>query len=672
MPLKQESRSLAISTALGPNVLAVRSISVQEQLSRLFQIQAELCSEDGNIDFDQVVGRNATLRLDLPDRNKRYFNGLVGRLEQLGNQGTYASYRATIVPWLWFLTRTTDCRIFQDKTVPDILEEVFNRHGFSDYSIKLSSSYQAWDYCVQYRETDFNFVSRLMEREGIYYFFEHENDKHTLVLADSISAHNPFPGYAELRFHEVDQAGAPGGEAVTEWTIGKEAQPVACALNDFDFEKPRASLRATANATRRYGRAQYEIYDYPGDYLDFGEGQRLADVRLEELQAQYEELRGQSSARGLASGCTFKLNNHPRNDQNRDYLLTGVSLQYDAGPFEASGDGGDLFSCSFTAIEKSCQFRAPRLTPKPMVQGPQTAIVVGPAGEEIHTDPHARVKVQFHWDRYGKRDENSSCWIRVSQPWAGKRWGSMATPRIGQEVIVEFLEGDPDRPLITGRVYNADQPPPYASGQGVISGMKSKTHKGGGYNEISMDDTAGKEKITIHAQFDMNTTVEHDQTDVVHNHRTRTVDVNDTETVGSNQKITVGSNQTTQIGANRTTQVGGSDSLTVNAAQSTHVGADQTNTIGAAQTNNINAAQTNKVGANQTNNIGGDQDTTVAGSRSATVSGSDTLTASGAVSVSGSKITLSAGGSSIEIGPGGVSISGGVVDIKGGVIKNNA
>ncbi|HEV2208983.1 MAG TPA: type VI secretion system tip protein TssI/VgrG [Verrucomicrobiae bacterium] len=636
MPLKQDTRALAIKTALDADVLAVRSVSIQEQVSRMFEIQAELSSENGNIDLDKVIGQPATVRLDLTQKGQRYFDGFVSRLTQVGNQGGHAHYRAVIVPWLWFLTRTSDCRIFQEKSVPDIIEEVFKEYGFGDYELKLSGTYEKCDFCVQYRETAFNFVSRLMEQEGIYYFFQHQDGKHTMVLADSISAHSPFGDYAEAAFSELAQ-GAPTREVITDWAVEKEVQPIAAVLTDFDFKKPKSSLLATAKTTRKYGKAQFEIFDYPGQYIEHSDGDRLADVRLNELQSQYELVHGQASARWLAVGSTFKLKGHPRSDQNREYLVTSVHLQIDAGEF-ASGDqsGRDFFSCSFSAIPKAQQFRPERLTPKPVIQGPQTAIVVGPPGDEIHTDEHARVKVHFHWDRHDQSDQNSSCWIRVSQPWAGKGWGSMATPRMGQEVVIEFLEGDPDQPIITGRVYNGDQAAPYAGGKGVVSGLKSKTHKGSGYNEMSMDDTAGKEKITIHGQFDMNTTVEHDQTTTVHNNRTDKVDVNDSETVGAdqaikigkNQSTTVGINQTNAIGADRTETVGKNESLSVGlmrthsvgvneainigAAQEVDIGAAQTVNVGAIQTISVGASQSLSVGSNQTNNIGGKRNTEVA------------------------------------------------------------
>jgi type VI secretion system secreted protein VgrG len=662
MPPKQESRLLAIETALGPNVLAVRSISYREEISRLFQIDAELSSEDSDIDFDQVIGKTATIRLEIGQKGKRYFNGYVSRLTQAGNQGGYAHYRAVIVPWLWLLTRTSDCRIFQEKTIPDIIEEVFKHYGFNDYELKLSSTYPKWEYCVQYRETAFNFVSRLMEQEGIYYFFKHEDGKHTLVLADSISAHNPFPDYADIPFVELEE-GAAGREAITQWALEKEVQPVSTALNDFDFKKPKTSLLATSKTNRKHGKAEFEIYDFPGEYLDNGEGDRLADVRLNELQTNYEFAQGDASARGLSAGFTFKLKNHGRQDQNREYLVTSVNLQAEAGEF-ATGQGeastDEFFSCSFSAIPKAQQFRPERLTPKPIVQGPQTAIVVGPGGEEIYTDQHARVKVHFHWDRHDKSDENSSCWVRVSQNWAGKSWGSIHIPRIGQEVIVEFLEGDPDEPIITGRVYNADQVPPYGlPGNKTQSGLKSRSSQGGGsanFNEIRFEDKKGSEMLTVHAEKDQEISVEHDESHSVGNDRTKTIDhdetthvkhdrtetvdnnetitigVNRTEKVGSNEDITIGANRTEKVGANekidvaanRTRNVGGNESVTVAVARTHNVGAAEAINIGAAQAINVGAAQTINVGAMQSISVGANQSTNVGADQSNSISSNQT------------------------------------------------
>ena len=722
MALNQDDRLISIKTALGATALALRSFSIVDQLGQLFEIDAQLSSENGEIDLDQVVGNDATIRLFVGKKQKRFFHGYVSRLVQEGNQGGYAHYRATIVPWLWFLTRTSDCRIFQQKSIPDIIEAVFKARGFSDYQLKLSANHSPREYCVQYRETDFNFVSRLMEQEGIYYYFDHLEGKHTLIMADSISAHSPSTGYADIEFNE-ENAGAAGREVITDWIVEKEAQPVATALQDFDFKKPKTSLLVSSSVTRKYGKAQYEVYDYPGEYQEHSDGSQLADMRLEELQTRYETLRGTASARGLAPGHTFNLKKHPRSDQNREYLITGVTLHADAGEFSATAGtagSGEFFSCEFTTIDKKQQFRPARQTPKPIIQGPQTAIVVGPAGEEIYTDQYGRVKVHFHWDRHDKSDENSSCWVRVSQYWAGKTWGSIHIPRIGQEVIIEHLEGDPDWPIITGRVYNGDQTVPYGlPGSKTQSGIKSRSSKGGGssnFNEIRFEDLKGSEQVYIHAEKNQDNVVEndettqvghdrtekvgHDETISIGNNRTESVGVNEVISIGSNRTEKVGANETIAIGANRSETVGANETIavtgnrtrtvaqnetitvalmrthtvgvneaitvgaaqeiTVGAAQTTTVGAAQTNTIGAAQTNTVGADQTNTIGANQTSNVASDQTDAVGGGRSTSVGKDDSLTVAKKLTIdAGEEITITTGKASIHMKKDGtIQISG--------------
>ena len=565
-----------MDTALGADVLGLRTVSVHEHLSGLFQIEAELSSENVSIDFDKVVGNNATVRLQVGQKETRYFNACVSRFVQVANHGGYAHYRATLVPWFWFLTRTADSRIFQNKKTAEIIEEVFKGHGFNDYKLSLTGSYQPREYCVQYRETDFNFVSRLMEQEGIYYFFQHENGKHTLVLADSTSAHKPFPGYADITFHELER-GAAAREVITDWVMQKEVQPVGYSLNDFDFEKPKASLLSSAHVTRHHGAAMFEMYDYPGEYVKPGDGERLARARLDELQSQFETLHGQASARGLAAGCTFKLKSHPHQKHNREYLVTSVSLHADAGEFgSTASSAAEFFSCSFTAIEKAQQFRPLRVTPKPIIQGPQTAIVVGPKGEEIHTDKYGRVKVQFHWDRYNKADENSSCWVRVSSASAGKKWGAVSLPRIGQEVIVDFLEGDPDRPIITGRVYNAEAMPPYdLPGKATISTLKSNSSKGGaGFNEIRFEDKKGEEQIFVHGEKNVDIRVKNDTYEWIGNDRHLVVTKNQVEHVENNRSETVDADHMEKIGKDRHLKVVGKEAKEVGDSQSLTVKGD--------------------------------------------------------------------------------------------------
>jgi type VI secretion system secreted protein VgrG len=462
----------------------------------------------------------------------REFNGYVTRIAQHGTHGRYYRFVATVHPWLWFLTRTSDCRTFQEMTVPEIVEAVFADHP-AEYKLELTGTYRKWTYCVQYRETDFNFVSRLLEHEGIYYYFKHVDGQNLLVVTDSYSGHEAFPEYEELPIVGPDRLVRPDLEHITSWECGRQVQPGAYALRDYDLERPQVELLTLKKSPRPYSLSEYEMYDYPGHYLKKPEGEQYVAVRIDEHGSQFEDVEATTNARGVAVGYLLKVTGHPRTDQNREHLVVSASHDLEFSDYEAMPDrGGASYSCSFTAMSSQQQFRPRRVTPKPFVQGPQTAVVVGPAGEEIHTDKFGRIKVQFHWDRYGKHDENSSCWIRVSQTWAGKGWGSIIIPRIDQEVIVDFLEGDPDQPIVTGCVYNGDNPPPFAlPGAGVVSGLKSNTHKGKGMNEMSMDDTAGKEKITIHAQYDMGTTVLHDQTNTVNGKFTEVIDKDTSITV---------------------------------------------------------------------------------------------------------------------------------------------
>ena len=518
MPLDQTTRQIAIHSPFGEEKtdLALRSFIATEELGRLFQIDAELLSENFNLSFEKIVGQNVTIRLNTIQGGPRFFNGHVRSFRQTGNVGRLTSYQAVIVPKLWFLTRSADCRIFQNKKVPDIIKEVLEPYNFSPpFEDTLTGTYREWEYCVQYRETDFNFISRLMEQEGIHYFFRHEKGKHTLTLADANSVHQPFPDYATIRFFQPDQL-VIDQQGIQDWTVAMEVQPSFYTLNDFDFQKPKTSLIARATVlTEKVEGSEHEIFDYPGEYTQLDDGQDYAMARIHELNTGFKTAYGQGDARGICVGCAFTLERAPRQDQDGKYLVISTAIQADAESYFSDGGtgGGPAFSCSCTALKASdVAFVPARLTPKPIIQGAQTAIVTGPKGDEIHTDKYGRVKVQFHWDRKGKKDENTTCFIRVAELWAGKRWGSTYTPRIGQEVVVNFLEGDPDQPIIVGSVYNGDQMPPYL-GDGLdpkhkhdpnVSGIKSCSTKGGqGYNELRFDDTKGKEQVFIHAEKDL-------------------------------------------------------------------------------------------------------------------------------------------------------------------------
>ena len=507
-------RVMEIATPLGEGVLLFHKMNAREEMSRLFEYHLDLLSPKEDINLDEILGKNVTITLGLSDDEEpRQFNGYVTRFAQGGMHGRFHRYVATVRPWLWFLTRTSDCRIFQEMTVPDIIKKVFADHPAADFKFELTSTYRKWTYCVQYRETDFNFVSRLMEQEGIGYYFRHTEGHNTLVLTDSTSKHTARPGWETLSYIPAERLVRPDFQHVSTWELSRSIQPGVYVHDDYDFERPSVELKTSRSTPRKFTPSDYEVFDYPGLYLQKGDGEQYANVRADELGSQFEIAHATTNAHGLTVGSLVTLDSHPRADQNREYLVIGATYELSFDNYESLPEGGgSSYKCAFVTLPSTQQFRPGRLTPKPFVQGPQTAVVVGPAGEEIHTDDYGRIKVQFHWDRYGKKDEHSSCWIRVSQMWAGKGWGSVSTPRIGHEVIVDFLEGDPDQPIVIGSVHNKENMPPHT---GVVSGLRSNTHKGKGYNSMVMDDTAGKEKITIHGQYNMDTTVENDQTNTV-------------------------------------------------------------------------------------------------------------------------------------------------------------
>ncbi len=584
MSLSQRARSLAVTTPLGEDVLLLRAMKGRERLSTLFKYHLDLISESYRpIRHEELLGQPVTVRLDLPDDRTRYFNGIVSRFSYIGSERRLTHYRATLVPWLWLLTRTTDCRIFQEQTVPDIVKAICRERGYSDFEEFLVEPHHSRSYCVQYRETDFDFISRLLEQEGIYYFFRHEKDRHTLVLTDDYGAHRPVAGYEEIPYYPPSETALRERDHIDDWSVTGAVQSGAFTHTDFNFKAPRSNLRTGRDHPHEQARWDLEVYDYPGGYTRDDQGDDWARARIEELHAGYETARGKGNARGLTTGAHFKLSNYPyfnpdparclREDPNREYLVVSAKyrLQSDAfGTASAVGatgatDTGPVFRCKFTALDAQTPFRPPRVTKKPHIKGPQTAIVVGYGDQEIWTDQYGRVKVQFHWDRYGQSDEKSSCWIRVAHPWAGKGWGAIAIPRVGQEVIVEFLEGDPDRPIITGQVYNAVNQPPYQlPDNATLTGLKSQSSKDGWgkYNEYVMDDAKGRELIREHGQHDKESTIEHDLREQVRHDRKRDVTHNETIQVGNDHAKAIGGNETSAIGGDREEKVGGTVALT--------------------------------------------------------------------------------------------------------------
>jgi type VI secretion system secreted protein VgrG len=617
---KQDNTYLTVSTPLGADVLLLTSMHGEEGMSSLFYFDLEMISTDAGLDFSQIVGKSVTISLNLDDSTARYINGVVTRFVQTGGNLNFATYHAEVRPWLWWLTLRTDSRIFQEKTTPDIIKAVFGDLGFTDFRVATSATYTAREYCVQYQESAFDFISRLMEEDGIFYFFEHEDGKHTLVIADASSANAACPNLATARFHPA--SGSQNEfDIIYRWSLEQQAVPKTFTLEDFNFETPSAELLAKKDGST----GRMEVYEYPGGYKAKADGDGIAAIRLQELQHPALTMRGDSYCRAFVPGYKFAMTGHFRDDMNTNYVLRRV----------AHSATHEAYSNTFDAYPLTVPFSPPRITPRARVMGAQTATVVGKSGEEIWTDKYGRVKVQFHWDQQGKKDEKSSCWVRVAHGWAGQGWGMMFLPRIGQEVIVSFLEGDPDRPIITGSVYNAEKTVPYAlpgeQTKSTIMGYSSKG--GGGNNEIRFEDKKDSEEVYVHAQKDMTIKVEndrkkdvlHDEINTIKNDRTttiqegneklvvskgdRTVQVEtgkETHEVKGERLLTVTGNETHTNKADYTQKVTGKYTLKVTGDLLIDVTGTVTIKSASSVTNQAGTELTNKAGTALTNKEGTD------------------------------------------------------------------
>ncbi|WP_376705370.1 type VI secretion system tip protein TssI/VgrG [Mesorhizobium sp. ISC25] len=660
--MPSEQRATVVQTPVGAELLTFTHLVGRDEISRCLAYTVGFVSPSPDIDPLKMLGGPVSIEGEADPQ--RWFSGIVSDFRLTRIEDRLAYYEAVVRPWLWFLGNTTDCRIFQNMSVIEIVEEVFSKYSTAKFEKRLQGSYPPREYCVQYDETDLDFVQRLLEHEGILYFFEHGEGKHTLVLADAMSKLKPAPGYEKVPYHFEGQGSRRDVEYITEWIPGSSVRPGAYVHTDYDFKKPGADLMAKSAQPFSHKLATGENYRQPGAHLEVGRGDSLAAIRREEIQAVHQRIAAVGTVRGLYSGCTFKLDGFPREDQNREYLVVSAEYRlFDPGYRPHADVDSENFKVVLGVAPTALPYRPPRVTTRPIMRGPQTATVVGPSGEEIFTDKYARVKVQFHWDRLGKKDQNSSCFVRVSQTWAGSGWGFIQIPRIGQEVIVDFIEGDPDLPIITGRVYNASQMPPYGlPGNATQSGWKSDSSKGGGgYNELMFEDKAGSELVNFQAQKDHNLLikndrsklVQHDQSDridhdakhsVGHNldedvgnnktvkvgvDQTTNIGSNDTETVGSNRSLKVGSNETISIGSNSTETIGANhaqtvaiaQAITVGAARVDSVGATETRTVGSAQTNTIGSKRSVTVGAAQSHQIGADDSWNIASNQDVTIGG---------------------------------------------------
>jgi type VI secretion system secreted protein VgrG len=637
----QDTRTLAVETPLGKDALLLTAFSGVEEMSQLFRFTLDLVSEKESIGGKDIVGKNVTFSVVKPDGSKRHFNGIVQRFSYAGQDDRLHFYRAEVVPTFWLLTKTADCRIFQEKSVPDIIKEVLNDAGLSSQvQFNLSGQHLPWEYCVQYRESDYHFLARLMAQEGIFYFFKHEQGKHTLVLGDKKSAYATSSD-SKVTFEHNRSRVMNIHDQVAAWEHAYEFRSGKWAHTDYNFTDATTNLLTqTTSRIGLPGADKFEVFDYPGEYLVKKDGEADVKLRMEEEEASYDVVQGESYCRGFSAGHKFTMDkHHVAGEAGKGYVLTSVQHSARLGASYAGGGGGDAFhySNTFTCIPDSVEFRPPRTTEKPRIHGVQTAVVTGPAGEEIHTDKYGRVKVQFHWDRLGKKDDKSSCWIRCAQFSAGKNWGMMSIPRIGQEVVVTYLEGDPDQPLITGVVYNSDQMPVYPlPDKKTKSGFKSNSSPGGsGFNEMSMDDTTGKEQLFLHAQKDMDVLVQNDQQVTIKNDRHLTVENNLLEKIVKNKDV----------------QIEGNVQEAVKGEVKGKIDKDVHLTIGGSRHEKIAKSGSQEWGMSVDQKIG--QNLAVEAGMAVHVKAGMTL-----VLEAGMQLTLKAGSNFIDISPAGIAISG--------------
>jgi type VI secretion system secreted protein VgrG len=634
--------------------LTVTRMTGEEALSELFDFQVEFFPTALEpLDTHELLGTQAALLVRTPEGSERFVHGWVEEVADVGLRHGRPEYRVRIAPNLRQLRHVRRSRIFQNLAVPDIVAQVL-KAGHVEHRLALSGSYAKREYCVQYRETDLDFVLRLLESEGIFFFFEHGPDSHVMVLGDSASAHEPLAGDATLLFRAETGQAPTVGEHITRVARAHRLLPHKVALRDFDFERPTLDLTTQANEHQEV--KGLEIYDYPGDYVQPGEGKRLSKVRLEELRFGVKTLACEGTCHRMLPGATFSLAEHPDAELNGALLL--VRVRHEGQRQEIAGDAQALegsYRNEFLTLPSGVPYRPRRTTRQPAIPGIQTATVVGPSGEETQPDAHGRIKVQFHWDREGQRNEQSSCWVRVGQAWAGEGWGASFVPRVGQEVVVRFLEGNPDRPLVVSAVYNGSNPPPVA-----LPGEKTKSTQrtdsspgGGGFNEVRLEDAAGAEEVYLHAQKDENLEtlndkaqiirgneqllVEKDRSREVHGHQSLAVKLEDDSAIEGHQTLTVTGNRDTRVKESHDEGVDGNQNITVAMAHNLNVTQAVAFNVGAAAALNIGAVysvnvalafnkavggarleqiaglKTEDVGVDRTESIGGDRGSTVIG-----------------------------------------------------------
>jgi type VI secretion system secreted protein VgrG len=640
----QANRLISIETPLGADVFLLTAFNGSEHLSDVFEFNIAALSNNLAIKPDAVIGKEVTVTIK--GGIKKSFHGLISRFGVGEIQAhNIREYHMTMVPWLWFLSKTENRRIFQNKNAKDIIETVFKDLGFNDFEFKAQGG-KPREYCVQYGESDLQFVSRLMEEEGIFYFFKQAAKKHTLVIADQKSAFEKC-----LDKGVTYSKGTATESEVNRWVHDYEFRKGSWTLNDYNFKEPGKNQLAESPTKSKFtNNKNFKHYDYPGIY-DYPSGRDLARIRMEAEEIAINTIHGASTCVEFHAGGLFKLDKHEAKDERGDYLLTTVTHDAADASYFTGDTGGAHYRNEFVCLPADVQYRPALRHARPIMRGPQSAVVTGPQGEEIYIDDYGRIKVQFLWDRDGKKDENSSCYLRVMQSWAGNQWGASFIPRMGHEVIVSFLDGDPDRPIVTGTVYNGANKPVYSAK--TQSGIKTRSTKGGtaaNANELRFEDLKGAEQIFIHAERNLDTEVEHDETHTVDHDRTKTIKHDENSTIENDRNKTVNNNQTETIGKDKTIAVGGNHKESIDKNCTIDVGADHSESVG----------------KNMTISVGKNLTESVEGAYSESVTKEYALTAKSISLVADKEVTIKTGSAQIVMKSNGdITLSGKNINIKG-------
>ncbi|WP_156890229.1 type VI secretion system Vgr family protein [Burkholderia pseudomallei] len=641
--------------------LKFHTLDGSDELGRLFEFRIEALIDSHSLSLKDLLGKPVTVRIEQQGQSTRYLNGIVARASLAGRRAErYYGYELLVRPWLWLATRRSDCRIFQNKTVSEIVQDVLSTYGFPIEN-HLAESYVPREYCVQYNGTDAAFVSRLMEFEGIYYWFRHAEDTHTLMLSDAMSSHTALPGYETIPYIARDRTVIADVEHIDGWLPARQVSVGKHQTTDYDYTKPRADLSSQKVDPRGHDHDSFASFEWQGGYRDDAPGAHYSRVRLEEQQAEHERASADTDVRGAAPGYLFTLAHCPRADRNREYLIVRCQYRFQENAY-ASDQGTEavVHQTMMLVRPSSLPYRSPRETPRPRTNGPQTATVVGPPGEEIWTDQYGRVKLQFRWDRYGQSNQDSSCWVRVSSPWAGGGFGGVQIPRVGDEVVVDFLNGDPEEPIVTGRVYSGERMPPWGlPGSATQSGLLSRSSPGGTTehaNAFRFEDKKGAEQLWMHAErnFDAETeadhslSIEHDHTHTVGNDETMQVRNNRQRSVGQDETVNIGRYRVAQIKGNETQGGGGDRTRTVGKKETVTIVSDREATIGGNHVETVVKDKTESIGEGKTLNVvkhyqtnSKSMKTTVAehhveeiGERTSTIAHAHTLTVRGEHAVS--------------------------------------